>query len=427
MIISYHTNRGGEKMKISGIITEYNPFHNGHVDHIRITKEKTLSSHIVAVMSGSFVQRGEPAIIDKWSRAKTAVECGVDLVIELPVVYSVQSAELFAYGGISILDSLNIIDFVSFGSESGNIDNLMCLSNILLEETPLFKNNLRKSLENGNSFAASRSIAIEKELLQNNILDIDTKNIIKGSNNILGIEYLKSLKKLNSKIIPITYKRIGSLYNSIEINGSIASATGIRHLITQENWDLLETLVPKASFDNLISFKNRYGKYNFLDNYSSIISYLLATTDKSELREIFDMEQGLDNRILEKSKEHTDLYSLIKSASSKRHTKTRISRIIIHLLLRLTKDQILSIFNQEPKYIRILASNKKGFEVINAIKEKSEIEIINKFSDTNKNLDDISKEMLAIEQISTDLYFLGLNLPRPLKNMDYFTSPYVSK
>ena len=195
-------------MKIAGIITEYNPFHNGHIEHIKKTKEITNSSHIISLMSGSFVQRGEPAIIDKWSRAKTAIQNGVDLVIELPVVYSVQTAELFSYGAISILDSLNIVDSIAFGSESGNVDNLKNIANVLLQESPLFKKDLKFSLKEGKSFAQSRSIAIEKEMLRNNKSDLEIKSLIRSPNNILGIEYLKALKKLDSKIIPLTYKRI---------------------------------------------------------------------------------------------------------------------------------------------------------------------------------------------------------------------------
>ncbi|MDY0234435.1 MAG: nucleotidyltransferase [Gudongella sp.] len=414
-------------MKIAGIITEYNPFHNGHIKHIAKTKEITNASHIISVMSGSFVQRGEPAIIDKWSRAKTAIENGVDLVIELPFVYAAQSAELFSYGAISILDSLNIVDSVVFGSESGNICEIEEIADILLNETPFFKKNLKDSLEIGKSFAVSRSIAIEKELFRNNNQDFDIKSLVRGSNNILGIEYLKALKKLDSKISPITYKRIGASYNSIEIKDNIASATGIRSLIKDQKFNILKDLIPESSYHNLLLFNKQYGKFNYLNNYSRIISYILAISKKSELIKIFDMEKGLENRILQYSKEYSDIDNLISAISSKRYPKTRISRILIHLLIRLSKEEIVDIFNHRPKYIRILASNKKGFELINLIKNKSEIEIINKFSDVNKNIDSISKKMLSIEQTATDLYFLGLDLPKPLKGMDFSTSPYIRK
>ncbi len=413
-------------MKIAGIITEYNPFHNGHIEHINKTKEIANASHIVSVMSGSFVQRGEPAIVDKWTRAKTAVENGVDLVLELPVVYSVQSAELFAYGAINVLDSLNIVNSIVFGSESGNIDELTDISNVLLEETPLFKKDLKNSLKEGKSYAVSRSIAIEKELLRKNILDYKIKNLVRGSNNILGIEYIKALKKLDSKIVPLTYKRIGE-HKSIGIDENIASATGIRHFIKENNLESLKNLLPENSYNNLLAFKNKYGKFNFLDNYSEIIAYILTITKKSELIKIFDVERGLENRILENSKEHLNIDKLISAIGSKRYPKTRISRILIHLLLRLTKEEILYIFSQKPKYIRILASNKKGFELINSIKDNSKIEIINKFSDVNRNIDRISKKMLSLEQTATDLYFLGLDLPKALKSMDYLTSPYIYK
>lgn len=414
-------------MKIAGIITEYNPFHNGHIEHIKKTKEITNSSHIISLMSGSFVQRGEPAIIDKWSRAKTAIQNGVDLVIELPVVYSVQTAELFSYGAISILDSLNIVDSIAFGSESGNIDNLKNIANVLLQESPLFKKDLKFSLKEGKSFAQSRSIAIEKEMLRNNKSDLEIKSLIRSPNNILGIEYLKALKKLDSKIIPLTYKRIGASYNSLAIDGDIASATGIRKLIKEHNFESLMRLVPKNSYNELVEFNNKYGKFNYLDNYAKIISYILITSNKSELAKIFDVEKGLENRILENSKKHINIDNLISAISSKRYPKSRISRILIHLLLKLNKEEIIDIFEQQAKYIRILASNKKGFEIINSIKDNSKIEIINKFSDVNRNIDPISKKMLLFEQTATDIYFLGLDLFKTPKSMDLLTSPYICK
>jgi len=414
-------------MNIAGIVTEYNPFHNGHIEHIKKTVELANSSHIIAIMSGSFVQRGEPAITDKWTRAKSAIENGVDLVIELPVVYSCQSAEFFAYGATKLLHSLKIVNSLVFGSEVGLIDDLNNISQVLLDEGVDFKKDLRDSLKTGKSFAKARTIAIEKDLKRRNISSNEVKEVTKGSNNILGIEYLKAIKRLNSPIVPLTYKRLGANYNSLEIKDNIASATGIRNLIKNKEYEDLIPLMPKTSFDNLMDFKSKYGTFNHLNNYNKLLSYLFFAKRKSDLRQIFDMEVGLENRILELSKLHLNTDDLIEAVSSKRYPRTRISRILCHLLLDFKRQDLLDVINGDINYIRILASNKKGFEVINAIKNNSEIEIINKFSDINKNIDLLSRRVLSFEQVATDLYFLGLNLNKPLKGMDFLTSPYISK
>ena len=195
-------------MNILGLITEYNPFHYGHKYHLEESLSKTNSDYSVAVMSGSFVQRGEPSFIDKWTKAKMAVENGVDLVIELPFIYSSQSAELFALGAVKLLNSLNIVDFLSFGSEIGDLEPLNIISKVLLEEPTEFKTNLSYNLSLGYSFPVSRSLALEMFLKDDPLSNkYNFKTILKQSNNILGIEYIKALSKTNSNIKPITIKR----------------------------------------------------------------------------------------------------------------------------------------------------------------------------------------------------------------------------
>ena len=187
-------------MKVVGFITEYNPFHYGHKYHLEQSINITGATHSLAIMSSSFVQRGEPSIVDKWTKAKIAIENGVDLVIELPFIYAAQSAELFALGGIKIMEALKIVDYISFGSEVGNLEPLQYVADILIDEPSEFKINLKNYLNLGMSFPSARSLAIKDYLSQNSSLNHDYESILKQSNNILAIEYLKALKRLNSSI-----------------------------------------------------------------------------------------------------------------------------------------------------------------------------------------------------------------------------------
>lgn len=409
-------------MKIVGFIAEYNPFHLGHKYHLEKSKLLSNSTHSIAIMSSSFVQRGEPSFIDKWSRAKMAVENGVDLVLELPFVYSCQSAELFAHGGVSILNSLNCVNYMSFGSEFGNIGILKKISNILVEEAPQYKKILKKNLDAGLSYPRSRNNALKDFSPQD--LNIFIDDILDKSNNILAIEYLKALNRLNSKIKPLTIKRIGGDYMDSNTDKEYSSATAIREKIFKEGPSSVKDLLPKASYDLIMDYP-----YNFndLNNYIDILRYLVLTSDREHLESIFDMESGLENRFIEKFKENMNINDTIKNISSKRHPKTRINRILIHLLNNLNKEDIRDLYDGDPLYIRILASNEKGLEIINKIKENSNIPIINKFIDYRNYNNKTINKFMKFEERATDVFFLGLNNGKSLMKMDYYTSPYIKK
>lgn len=407
-------------MKIVGFITEYNPFHYGHKYHLEQSKLLSDSTHSIALMSSSFVQRGEPALLDKWTRGKMAIENGVDLVLELPFVFSCQSAELFAHGGVSLLNSLNCVDYISFGSEFGEIDILNEIANILVKEPLEYKNLLKKNLDEGLSFPQSRNKAL-KDFSPPDIKDyID--QILRGSNNILAIEYLKALNRLNSNIKPITIERLGSNYKDTNIDRLYSSATAIRKKILMEGLASVKDLLPQASYDLIREYKYNY---NNLNNYEDIIRYLVLTSDKATLESLFDMELGLENRIIEKFKDNLDLDNIVESISSKRHPKTRINRMLIHLLNKMLREDVEDFYSQGPPYIRILASNKKGLEIINKVKENSNIPIINKFTDYKKYKDNRINKFIQFEERATDIYFLGLHNDKPLNKMDYITSPYI--
>lgn len=415
-------------MKVLGIITEYNPFHFGHVHHLKESLSLTNSNYSIAVMSGSFVQRGEPSFMDKWSRAKMAVENGVDLVLELPVVYSTQSAELFALGAVKVLNSLNIVDYLSFGSEEGELEPLAKVSEILLEEPLEFKNSLKNYLSLGNSFPVARSLALEdffksNDLLQNN----NFKYILKQSNNILGIEYLKALLRTNSKIKPSTIKRVGSSYKDKAITNTISSATGIRNTILNNSLLSSKELLPLHSFRLVEEYISKYKSFNTLENYSSIIRYLFLSSNKKDLQDLFDIDEGLENRILKFIKQNSSIEKIISKISTRRYPSTRIQRIFIHLLLGLNRFDIEKLYSYDNQYIRVLAANDKGLRLLKRIKDESDVEIITKFSNYEKYNNKVINEFLELEKKATDIYFLGLNLEKPLTDMDYYNGPYIKK
>lgn len=413
-------------MSVVGFIAEYNPFHYGHKYHLTESKKQTNSDFSIAIMSGSFLQRGEPSLIDKWTKAKMAIDNGVDLVIELPFIFSSQSAELFAYGGIKLMDSLNIVDYLSFGSETGDLSPLNNISEILSNEPEDYKILLKYYLNEGLSYSVSRSNALEeyiKVIQPNN--QYNYKEILKQSNNILGIEYLKSLIKVNSKIKPIAIKRMGSNYNDLTLSKGFSSATAIRNQIKTNGLISSESLVPHETYRRLEEYIYKYGNFNTLENYSQILIYLLRTIDKNKFRELMDIETGLENRIIECGYKDNDIIKVIDNTLTKRYPRTRIQRLMIHLLHQLDEYKFKELYENYPSYVRVLGANKKGLVLLNLIKENSDLPIITKFADYKKYKDVFLEKTLELDKKSTDIFFLGINNPKALSNMDFYTSPYI--
>lgn len=417
-------------MKILGLVVEYNPFHNGHLYHLLESKKLTNSTHTIAVMSGHFLQRGEPALFDKWTRAQIAVECGVDLVLEIPSLYATQSAEFFSHGSISTLNSLNIVDSICFGSEIGEVKPLYEIANILVHEPKEFKSYLRKYLDEGFLFPTARSKSLFKYLKNNNLLSTsedELLNILNSSNNILGIEYIKSIIKLKSNITPYTLKRVKSEYNSTTIEEEICSATAIRELLkSQLDLKTLNTVVPKNSY-NIIKNQiqnnlNPVFDHNF---YYLIVSSILR--DESNLTDFFEINEGIENKIKDLALKTTSLEDFIMNIKSKRYTLTKIKRMLTNILLGITKDDILKAKNTNKiPYIRILAFNNKGREIIKKIKINSDITIINNLSNLKVNKNEHLDLFLKYDIRSTNLY--NLIYYRDRKNllkgsMDYYSSP----
>lgn len=351
-------------MKITGLITEYNPFHLGHEFHINSSKQKTDCDYTICIMSGNFVQRGIPAIVDKWSRTKMALLGGVDLVLELPTIYSVSSAEYFAFGAISTLNSLNIVDNICFGSECGDVTTLKKIAEILVNEPLEFKKDLKEQLNLGLSFPKARSIAIEKYIKNSNIFNIDNiEHILNSPNNILAIEYCKSLFKLKSNINPITITRQGSGYNDDNLNqDNFSSASSIRKAITEKSLESCINVLPKYAYEIL---KN--SKISDVDRMFFYVKYKLLSNPQF-LSNIPDANEGLGNKILNNIGNFNNFDEFIMSCKSKRYSYTRISRVLCQCFLSLSKEDIL-LSKSKPQYIRVLGLNKNGAKILKEIKK----------------------------------------------------------
>ncbi len=402
--------------KILGIVAEYNPFHNGHLYHIEKSKQEAQADYVVAIMTGNFTQRGDTSIVDKWEKTKMALNNGVDLVIELPTIFSISSAENFAYGSMKILNKLGIIDYLSFGIEEDNISNLEYIAEILANEPKEFQELLKNELSKGESFAKARAEAINKFINKNNPNNNNYTDILTGSNNILAIEYLKTLKRMKSKIKPIGIKRNSVFYNSKRIIDNYASSTGIRHLIQIKKINEVSRLMPNTSFR--ILYENiRNNTYNLNVNvFSKEIIYKLRMMSSEEIADLPDVTEGLENLIKSSVDKTNNLDELINMIKSKRYTQTRIQRILLYSLLGIKKED-MEIAKKITPYIRVLGFNNNGKEIISKINSKVKvITSIKKFEDQNKNVK--YNKMLDIDKRATDIYTLAYQ-KNSVANLDY--------
>ncbi len=358
---------------VVGLVVEYNPFHNGHLHHIQEIDKLFEDNIKIAVMSGDFVQRGEPSLLNKFEKTKVALSHGIDIVIELPAFYSCQSAEIFARGSVNILDKLSCSHIV-FGSESNDLDKLKRIATISL--TKEFELSLKGFLAEGFSYPTAFSKALFDEKL--------------GSNDILALEYLKAIKVLNSKIIPHSIKREKTGYYDDE-KENFASASYIRKKILSLDKDKInlsfaKDLVPKFSFDTL---EKNFFYLISLENFYDLIRYEILK-NKEDLKNIQDMEVGLENRLYESALKNLDFNCFFNEILSKRLTISRLQRILLHILLGLTEDVTNNTKFSIP-FVKILGFSKKGQEYLNFLK-KTDSYKENKILTSNRNLKEFLNE-----------------------------------
>ncbi len=399
-------------MNITGLITEYNPFHLGHKLHLNKATSNTCATGTIAIMGGNFVQRGYPALLDKWSRAKIAVLNGVDLVIELPLIYSISSAESFAYGALKILNQTGIVNSLYFGSEAGNIDILKEIAKYLYLENNDYKEELAKNLKLGLPFHSARANSL-KNLLQNENIN----EILSSSNNILGIEYIKALLKLNSSINPYTLKRVGGNYNDSNLKTTIPSATAIRKALGNNySLDTLKEYMPPATFNELKILKDNKYKFVFPEDTFQYLKYKILIEGKS-ISKLPLVKEGLDNKIIKEIALSNSLDDLIMRVKSKRYTHTRISRILTSYFIGLENYNLQDIMENSKAYIRPLAFNQNGQKILKEIKNRENIDIITKVKKDTNN------EMLKLDILGTKAYSILNSSISPLE--DFTRGPYI--
>ena len=353
-------------MKVLAIIAEYNPMHNGHIYQINEAKKAINPDFCIAIMSGNFTQRGEPALLSKWERASIAVSCGLDLILELPAAFACNNSEYFAKGSVEILNRLGVITHLVFGSESGNLDELQALSTLLVNEDSQISAKIKEFSKNGISHFEARKNALQE------IVGEKYANLMLNSNDILAIEYLRQLKLTNSSITPFTIKREGSSFNSSTVSSSnFLSATAIRTLLKSENKTRsikdIENHVPASTFSAISTLSFEYLS-QIDERYFTALGAMILNNE-SALPSIFSVTEGIENRICRYFSQSASLSELKDFLYSKRYAKSRINRILSHILLGLTKESMALFTKSDLYYARILAFNESARFLLREIKK----------------------------------------------------------
>ncbi len=405
-----------EGKKVLGIIAEYNPFHNGHMYHLQKAKELSGAEYTICIMSGNFVQRGNASILNKWKKAEMALLNGIDLVIELPTVYSVSSAENFASGAIRILESLKIVDCISFGTETEDFAALNNIAGIISEEPKNYKDMLANELKKGLSFPKARENALMLYLDDNTRY----KNILNTPNNILAIEYLKSLKKMKSTIQPVPVKREKVYYNDNAIVDDFASASAIRNLMQNKDFKEIRKVVPIDTY-KILSDESDVGNVVLgIEEFEKQIIYNLRRMNISQISNLPDVNEGLENSIKNAANFTNNIKDFMDVVKTKRYTATRIQRILVCALLGITKKDIILSKKYIP-YARVLGFNEKsGRALISAITSANPkldvVTSVKKYMDKNENKP--YKRILDLDIFSTNIYSMACRNDS-IANVDY--------
>lgn len=393
-------------MRVLGIIAEYNPFHNGHLYHLRESVRIIEPDFAVCVMSGNFTQRGEPAMADKWLRTAAAIENGIDLVIELPFVFACNNAEFFAAGAVDILNRLGCVTHLSFGSESGDLSSLTKAAECLSCEDDELKAGIKEFADHGLSFPKARYEAVKK------YKGDSVSEVLKSANNILAVEYLKQLLRTESKIEPVTVKRYGTGYHDKGSFEDIASATAIRHKLKNSGDKPQEAIfkevsefIPVPTFQ-VLNHINKGVNVTFNDFYRLLV-YRILTSEAEHLGTILSATEGLENRMKKAASESVDMESLIQAVLSKRYTNTRIQRLLTHTLIGLDKESFREIWENRINYARVLGFSKKGAALLKRIKkeERSSIPVL---TNINREVSRDSSEwkLMKYDITASDIYNL---------------------
>ncbi|MGE5380116.1 MAG: nucleotidyltransferase [Methylocystaceae bacterium] len=402
-------------MSALAIICEYNPFHNGHQYQMDKAREITGVSPVICLMSGSMVQRGEPAVFDKWSRAAMALTCGADLVAELPVIYAASSARRFARGAVRLLTETNAVSHLAFGIEANDASTLLKLAELLSFPPSGWEKDIQTGLSHGLSYATARlqaTLKMIEELGYDQHLS-DCQQIMSSPNNILGLEYLIALNELGSTIIPVPITRQGQGYHSLEQH-KFPSATLLRQLLSNGLVPDLASMVPQAVLgiiNEQISKERGPVSPSSLD---ALLLYRLRSLPVAELEKLADIEPGMGSRIKQAADQAGNREQLRHNIKTKRYTMTRIDRILLYSLLDITKADVTFSDNNSPNYLRVLGCSSSGQKILQKMRLKSQLSLINRVRPAFKQMQQTvhpGLSSLLLDLKATDLQALLFNNP----------------
>ena len=388
-------------MKVCGIIAEYNPFHNGHENQIKEARELTGADKVIVVMSGDFTQRGVPAFMDKYARTRMALKGGADLVLELPLYYSVGSAEFFATGAVSILDKLGVTDYLCFGSECGDIKILNDIADILTEQKEELHDSIHEKMKTGLSYPMARAQAIE-EMIPNSYEHVQAMG---EPNNILGFEYLRALKQRESKIEPHTNRRIGSGYHERMVQSTLSSAMAIRESVYETGeLNRVESQVPYYVYDIMKENFNQTFPI-FEEDISAMLKYKMLLDASTGYTSYVDISRDFSDKILKNLNRYSSFSQFCDLLKSKDITYARVSRSLLHILLNIRKDR-MDMFKEDDYiyYARMLGFREESKELLSEIKNASSIPLISKLADAKNILSENALVMLEGDIQAAHIY-----------------------
>ncbi|MGM0873547.1 MAG: nucleotidyltransferase [Bacillota bacterium] len=399
-------------MNALGLVVEYNPFHNGHFYHLTESIKETNADIVIAVMSGNFLQRGEPAIVSKWERTKMALHSGVDLIVELPYAFATQKAETFANGAVSILEALHCKS-LCFGSELGEISPFLHANEFLLTSKQQYDELIKRHIKTGVSYPTALTLAFQELTDGHEILDLSLPN------NILGFHYVKAIYQQQAQMKPYTIKRTSAGYHEQDfVSPTIASATSIRKALFS-NKGTITHYVPKVTLQIMNEYLEKNGLLHRWENYFHLLKYTIMTMSKDDLHDIYEVEEGLEHRMINNILDAHSFQDFMERIKTKRYTWTRLQRLCTHILTKTTKQQMSSInHNQTSPYIRLLGMSSKGQSYLSKMKKQIELPIISKLSN-------FQHPLLDADIKAANTY--NLIFPEPLQSMllkaEYATPP----
>lgn len=384
-------------MKATGIVVEYNPFHNGHLHHLQQSRLKTHSDVMIAVMSGNFLQRGEPALVDKWTRTKMALSAGVDLVIELPYAFATAQASDFAKGAIFLLDALKCTSFC-FGSEEGALNAFEHTYDLLTENKTAYNSAISTLVKKGISYPKALNEAYQLISKDVTVPLVD----LSKPNNILGYHYIEAAKTLHMEIQPETIQRVVANYHdSANVSETIASATGIRKvLFDMGELDTVQTFMPQTSLEALYEWQSTAKSFGNWDQFYPLLRFIILRHTKETLAQFAEVTEGMENAIWNAATTSITFQSFMEKIKSKRFTWTRIQRMLTHIFNDFTWKQLKE--TELPTYIRPLGMNERGQAYLQSIKKDLQLPLVSRVAASKEN------KLLQLDIKAANLYYLGL-------------------